>query len=518
MSTTPKKKTSLDDWEFSSAPTVVRSPSQPPPPQRSSRPPSQPLRTGQPEDLQVVSHRGRPSAHDTLLASKPYAFQSTNAAAQLASLLDNSATIVNPQAASRGVHPNAAAQMAGLLQGTGTIVMPQGAAQAPSVAPSAPVGAAPAPTTDHAPAVDDRGTGKKPFFDVMKVNKLVVSSYKFMGFAVLGTILLGLASFIATNLFYMLNESWVTPLQLSSTDPRVLQLTAQYSAAKAARDGVATQKLEFTSRLSDAERIIASEGKFQGAFDEAMKADRSGQLDQFRKLINNIQRTRREVSSVNRAYTAMSKDQLQQEYAAGLIDKDAKVKGGYELAEIQGANLGLHEKNVEIDARVTDLQRQVASLQTAGTHGEGAMSYEILHMKHEYEQSVLASQKATDDASALSKSIAMFDKTLTDYDAQLARIEKAPYVQAADKSVSTAFVPYDNIGAAQVGDTVYKCAVSFLFCSKIGKIAEVLDGEIIGKHPLHNRDMRGILVRLELTDPKAIEKPVLHLHRAPLGL
>jgi hypothetical protein len=362
---------------------------------------------------------------------------------------------------------------------------------------------------------------KPPLFDVMKLNKSIVSSYKFMGFAILGTILLGLGSFIATNLFYIFNESWVTPMELSSTDPRVLQLNAQYSAEKAARDSVATQRLELASRLADAQRTAVSEGKFQKAFDEAMKADledRNGELAGFRRLIADIKRTRNAVTSVNHEFTSISKDTLKQEYAAHLINKDDQVKGGYELAEIEGSNLSLHQKNVEIDARVTDLKRQVASLEAAGTHGSGAMSYEILHMRHEYEQSVLASQKATDDADALTKSIDMLDATLGEYDTQLARIAKAPYVMAADKAVNTAFVPYDNVGAVQIGDKVYGCAVGFVWCHSVGTVAEVLDGEVLGKHPLHNRELRGILVRLTLTDPRAIEKPVLQLHRAPLGI
>jgi hypothetical protein len=162
-----KKKTSLDEWDFTSAaPTLVRQPA-----------PSKPRVTPTPLPMnrKLVANVWEPprsGAHtphfgkdaDTIMASAPYAFQA-NAAAQLAELMDGAATVVTPE--------------------------------------SAPGHAEPAP----APAAHDAVPFKKPLVDVMKLNKLVVSSYKFMGFAILGTILLGLASFIATNLFYIFNES-----------------------------------------------------------------------------------------------------------------------------------------------------------------------------------------------------------------------------------------------------------------------------------------------------------------------
>jgi hypothetical protein len=351
------------------------------------------------------------------------------------------------------------------------------------------------------------------------LNRLVVSAYKAVGFVILGTILLGLASFIFTNLFYMVNASWMTPLELSSTDPRVLQLDAQRAAAKAARDALAQQRLELVARTQDAKRVVASEETFQRSFGDAMKAslaDQSAQLAGFQRLVSDLEKTRREVTATNKEYAALSADELKKQYDAHLIDVDQRTKGGYELAQIAGANLALHQRNVEVDARITELRRAVRSLKGAGS--SGTMSYDVLHMRHEYDQSVLASQKAADEASALEKSVAMLDKTIADYDGQLTRIEKAPYLLAADASVSTAFVPYDNVEAVKLGDDVYACAVSVIACKKIGRVAELLEGEVVGKHPLHNREMRGVLVRLQLDDADAVQKPVLHLHRAPLGL
>ena len=220
----------------------------------------------------------------------------------------------------------------------------------------------------------------------------------------------------------------------------------------------------------------------------------------------------------NRAFSALSTTELNQQYAAHLIDKDQQIRGGYELSQIAGSNVGLHERHVEIATQVDDLTREVESLERAQGRGSGAMSYEVLRMQHEYEQSVLLAKKAVTDENALTASIGMLDKQLDDSDAQIARIEKAPYLMAADRSVSTAFVPYDNLSAAHVGDKVYACAAGVMICHLAGKVAEILDGEVLGNHPLHNRELRGVLVRLDLSDPSVIAKPVLHLGRPPLGV
>ncbi len=346
-------------------------------------------------------------------------------------------------------------------------------------------------------------------------NRVVVSLYKGVGFAILGVILLGLGSFIFTNVFYMANRSWVTPLVLSSTDPRVLQLNAQLSSEEAARDAVASQRLQLQSQLDDARRTQASEERFQAAFQKAMDVeaqDRGAQLAELQGLLDDLGRTRSEVVDTSRDYTAISTDSLKREAEAGLIGKGESARGALELSQIEGQTVAIDAKSADVDARVAELRRAVGSLRGSRT----APSYEVLRMRREYEQSVLASQKAADDAEAFQNGIAMLDQTLGWYERQITRLKRAPYVMAADKSVTTAFVPYDNTDAAKVGADVYSCLVGPVLCQKVGRVAEVLDGEVIEKHPLHNREIRGVLARLELTDAAAVQHPVLHVRRRPL--
>ena len=362
---------------------------------------------------------------------------------------------------------------------------------------------------------------KKP--RAMALNKLVVSAYKLAGFAILTVILVGLGSYLAVNIFYFASSSWIVPTVLSPTDDNVLRLDALASQESAAKGAIVTKKLELESQLKDANRIVQVELAFQDGFRSAMStdlADRKKELGRLQGLLGAYAAAKRSIEQSNQAYSDMSRSELGQQYDAHFIDKDQMLTGNYQLAQIAGANLSLEEHGVDVDVRVSQLQRAVDSLKnvtsSTGAGPQAQLSYDILHIKREYDQSVLASQKAEDDADALKKSIETLDGIIAEDDRLLDTIHHSPYEMAADKNLTIAFVPYDNRQNATVGTPVYACAASFVWCKKVGQVAEVIDGEVLGKHPLQNKDLRGVMVRLSLDDTTAIEKPVLHVGHKPL--
>ena len=187
-------------------------------------------------------------------------------------------------------------------------------------------------------------SGERPAAGNMALNKLLVTVYKFAGFGVLTIILLGLVSYLATEIFYFVNTHWIVPTVLSPTDEHVLQLDALASQEMAAKGTIVTKKLELQAELQDAQRIVEMETAFQDAFRAAMStdlSDRRTELARLRGLLGKYASAKRTIQDSNEAFSGMQRDELGAQYQAHVIDVDQRLQGNFELAQIAGANLSL---------------------------------------------------------------------------------------------------------------------------------------------------------------------------------
>jgi hypothetical protein len=357
---------------------------------------------------------------------------------------------------------------------------------------------------------------------VNAANRIVVTVYKVVGFAMLTVIVGGLLSYLGVHAFYLANTSWVVPTALSPSDERVLRVESMIAQEGARRDALLAQRLELAGQLEDATRTAASETAFQESFNVALEADlsrRADALNRFQGLLAHYEHAKSDILEARKAYAGMSKTQIADDYGAHLIDKGAMINSNYQLAEIVGADLALRERSAEVADRVATLSHDVRSFRKATNRGElksAALSFEVLRSEHEYDISVLASQKALGDVRRLEQSLAIVDRSLVAYQQITRSLAGSPFALGADQKSTVVFVPYENLAHVIEGAPLYACSVPLIGCHEVGKVGAAIDGELLQPHPVLGQEVRGVMVHVILDDPRASQKPVLHVGRKPL--
>ena len=358
----------------------------------------------------------------------------------------------------------------------------------------------------RAVAIQRSPSGMPAVFDAAKVNKIVVSTYKIIGFAVLSLVALALVSYLGANVFYWFSTSWIEPTVIAPTDERVLALSSQLLVQATARDKVAAD-------LADSSRVMKMQEDFLDGARKALQdelADRKTELNRLTALDKSFSSTRADVASNGRAYTNLSRKQLAAEYSAHFIDRSSAVAGALQLSQIAQGNLSLAEKEVELYKRRAELSRETEALgAVVGTKPASRHSIEVLKIVQDVKRAEVELAKARDNHGVLQRSLERYDKMVR-------TLSESPFVRAVDGKDSIAFVPYDNLGAVKAGAPVYGCAIGPLFCKRVGSIVTLLPGEMAYKHPLHNSQVRGQPVQLQLTDSHDAERKVLFVGGRPV--
>jgi hypothetical protein len=336
--------------------------------------------------------------------------------------------------------------------------------------------------------------------------KLIVSVYKLLGFAILTLIVVVLLGYIGSTVFFYASKSWVTPTVISASDDKIVQLKTELAAQQNNRD-------KLLADLHESERAIAAEHEFQTEFGKAIKADLEGRkqaLDRVRQLAGAAASTRDKIRATNEDYAKASADKMQKDYDAHLIDEKSKLGGNYQLAQISTSTLSLAERQAELEREAQDLTAQTRSLDALLAQKDTALSYDVLKIKRDYDASKLALAKAMETAKTVTASLVRQDEII-------AGVSKSSYLRALGDHATVALVPYSNLENATPGASLYACKLAMLWCHEVGTVTEVLPGEIQFKHPRRDTIVRGQMVEMRLFDTSAGEDDVLFVGGSPLG-
>ena len=373
--------------------------------------------------------------------------------------------------------------------------------------PSPTIHGAIAPAPAKWAVFENLGLGA-PKIDHKKWSGHVVTAYRLLGFVILSIIVVVLIGYLVTTAFFYMSDTWVVPMALSPSDERIVTLQAQLSERQTNRDRTAAE-------LEQAERAIAVQQEFQAQFAKAIQSDLDGRkaaLARMYELAAMASSTRAQIKRSNSAYATASQKRMAAEWQAGLIDRDAMINGKFQIAQISSSNLSLAERQAEYETRAADLDSQTRALEAllaGGTATEGSLSYDVLKIKQEFEASRLETQRAIDTRNMLKTALEREDKLV-------ASLKKASYIKAMTDGAQVAFVPYGNLDKVTKGAPLYGCALTMVFCKKVGTVLEVLPGEVQFKHPNRDKQLRGQMVELKLDDAVDATDDVLFVGGRPL--
>jgi hypothetical protein len=133
----------------------------------------------------------------------------------------------------------------------------------------------------------------------------------------------------------------------------------------------------------------------------------------------------------------------------------------------------------------------------------------VLRIKQEYEASRLETQRAIENRDMLKSALVREDKLVN-------ALKQSSYIKAMSDGAQVAFVPYSNLKNVSKGAGVYGCALTMVFCRKVGTVLEVIPGEVTSKHPNRDKMLRGQMVELKLESAISATDDVLFVGGRPL--
>ena len=180
-------------------------------------------------------------------------------------------------------------------------------------------------------------------------------------------------------------------------------------------------------------------------------------------------------------------------------------------AELQGI-----DKVLEVNAR---FEKEFAAVDAEEVGQlKGTQGYEALVARRAYSEALVEREKSAARKQVVIRQIARLDKSIARYDKIIGQIQDSAYIQATEKKVTVAFVPYENLDNVQKGMPIYACNWGLVWCGQVGTVGGRLKGEVKDNHPQSGAALRGVMIEIRLTDKNASEERALFVGKRPFWI
>jgi hypothetical protein len=289
--------------------------------------------------------------------------------------------------------------------------------------------------------------------------------------------------YVGNTAYHVATDSFVAPIILSPDSDMVIQSKLSMSQLLAEKIRLDTKRVEIDSELQAAGAAIEQLKVLQAVATKALD---------WTTAITEKQSAggARELRALGHQKRVLGKMVAHQESFVAQMKKDADVglvtRSDY-AREVQMLNQ-LHVASIETDrARiVSEVQMGQLAMTQRALKGDGANRIWTPEMLMQQDQLVRVQCelfKLEAENRAKTSERRQIDSELAKLDELIGQLKQRPVFRATEANTNVAFVPYSQMESVKGGADIYECFWGIVSCKRVGRVAELLPGEVIVPDP-----------------------------------
>ncbi len=319
-------------------------------------------------------------------------------------------------------------------------------------------------------------------------------------------------SYVGHGLYGAAVDSWIVPINLSPDNDMVMQVNVRLSEQLLERSKLRADAERIDSDVSGIDVALARLDAVHASGQEALRWTTRATEEQSGSLQGKLASLRAERKMLNdmRAREEMLVGKTQKNVERGLTAQQDGDREAQTLSQLD-VTIATTERELRDTKLQSDELRRASRALRNGAFAEAAgMLPELVDSEERSARVELEKIKLESEKRSLLSQKAVTVESLAKMDEMLTQLGKRPIYRAVQASTDVAFVPYNQLKGVQAGQAIIQCTGLIFGCHIVGRVAEVLPGEVVAQDPWSDV-ARGQYAILDLSDHEASHEKVLRV-------
>ncbi|HJL14743.1 MAG TPA: hypothetical protein RMH99_03750 [Sandaracinaceae bacterium LLY-WYZ-13_1] len=307
-------------------------------------------------------------------------------------------------------------------------------------------------------------------------------------------------------------DSWVAPIHLSPHNDRVLQLNVQVTRQRGEIEHLEAEVTRLDEQIA---AIDVAVRRFEGIrsntahlYEWGARTEGESESAASRGLAT-LNRQRRRLERVRRRERALL-ERARANHEAGLLTRTDLEEAEQRMDQAELSLAQNERARIELHAEQRAHAAHADSFRSALAGEPGAPSAEVVTRREQMIRLEIEAARLRAERRGLVRLRETARRNLAHLGAVVDELRARPVYRAMHEPIDLAFVPYEQLEGVDAGATVVACVWGIFGCREVGRITEIVPGEVVTQDPWGEL-ARGRYAVLELDAPEAVRERILRV-------